>query len=73
MDGEAITAQARRRVPVSELDRLDKRKWKNNGLAFAHYDGGGKSRRSGIDGVADRKSKRLDSSHITITYAGRRL
>lgn len=51
VDGEAIIAQDRRRVPFGELDRLDKRKWKTKGLAFAFYDDGGKPRRIRIDGL----------------------
>lgn len=50
-DGEALIAQDRRRIPFSALDRLDKRKWKTKGLAFAYYDDAGTARKVRIDGL----------------------
>lgn len=51
IDGEALVTQDRQRVPFSMFDRLDKRKWKTKGLAFAYYDDGGNARRVRIDGL----------------------
>ena len=38
-DHEAITSQQGKRVPYTELTRLDLRKWDTKGIAFADYDG----------------------------------
>jgi len=51
VDGEAIYTQSGRRVPFSDLIRLDLRKWDTKGLAVAHYKGGSGTGRIRIDGL----------------------
>lgn len=50
-DNEAITDQKGKRVPFSELNRLDLRKWDTKGLAFIDYDGPSGKGRMRVDGL----------------------
>jgi len=51
VDGESITDQQGRRIPFSDLNRLDLRKWDTKGLAFLDYDGPTGKGRLRIDGL----------------------
>ena len=52
IEGDTIVTQDGRRVPMTELSRLDLRKWSSKGLAFAYYPlGAGKESRIRIDGL----------------------
>ncbi len=50
-DAEALTTQNGRRIEYERFDRLDKRKWKSKGLAYAWYEDGGKTSKVRIDGL----------------------
>lgn len=50
-DGEAITDVTGRRIPYTDLTRLDLRKWDTKGIAFADYNSAGGSGRIRIDGL----------------------
>lgn len=51
VDGEALYTQNGKRIPFSDLTRLDLRKWGTKGLAFADYKGASGSGRARIDGL----------------------
>jgi len=51
VDARALTTQDGRRIEYERFDRLDKRKWKSKGLAYAWYEDGGKTRKVRIDGL----------------------
>jgi hypothetical protein len=51
VDGEAIYLQNGRRVPFSDLIRLDLRKWEAKGLALADFKGASGAGRIRIDGL----------------------
>jgi hypothetical protein len=52
IEGEMILAQDGRRVRMTDLTRLDLRKWSTKGLAFAHFSlGQGKEGKIRIDGL----------------------
>ena len=50
-DAGGLTAADGRRIEFRQFDRLDKRKWKSKGLAYAWFDAGGSRRRIRIDGL----------------------
>lgn len=50
-DSEAITTQQGKRVPYSDLTKLDLRKWETKGLAFIDYDGASGKGKIRIDGL----------------------
>jgi len=50
-DDEALTIQDGSRIEYERFDRLDKRKWKSKGLAYAWYEDGGKTSKVRIDGL----------------------
>ena len=50
-DAGGLTAADGRRIEFRQFDRLDKRKWKSKGPAYAWFDAGGTRRRIRIDGL----------------------
>jgi hypothetical protein len=63
-DREAFYTPSGRRIPFASVFRIDRRKWKNKGLAIIHYrDGDGTEKKAVIDdlkfGGADRILERL--------------
>lgn len=52
IDADGLKASDGRRIGFRQFDRLDKRKWKTKGLAYAWFDDGGTQRRVRIDGLA---------------------
>jgi len=50
-DHDSIIAQDGRRVPYTDFNRLDLRKWDNKGIAIAEYDGVSGKGRIRIDGL----------------------
>jgi len=50
-DGEAVTTQQGRRIPLADLKTLDLRKWESKGLAYIDYDGTSGKGRIRIDGL----------------------
>jgi hypothetical protein len=51
VDSEAVTTQQGKRVPHSDLKKLDLRKWQSKGLAFIEYDGPSGQGKIRIDGL----------------------
>lgn len=51
VDGEALYYFGGKRIPFSELTRLDLRKWDTKGLAFVDYQGASGSGRVRLDGL----------------------
>ena len=50
-DSEAITTQQGKRVPYTDLTKIDLRKWETKGLAFIDYDGTSGKGKIRIDGL----------------------
>lgn len=50
-DHQALTCQNGKRIPYSDIHRLDLRKWDTKGIAFIDYDGASGSGRVRIDGL----------------------
>jgi hypothetical protein len=51
VDSEAVTTQQGKRVPYTDLKKLDLRKWESKGLAFIEYDGPSGKGRIRVDGL----------------------
>jgi hypothetical protein len=74
IDDQALIDPTGRRIELRQFDRLDKRKWKTKGLAYAWFDDGGTQRRIRLDGLtyggfrkedgepAERLMERLEAS-----------
>ncbi len=50
-DAEAVTTQQGKRVPFSEMTKMDLRKWETKGLAFIDYSGPSGSGKIRLDGL----------------------
>ena len=76
-DGESVTTQLGRRIPLADLKTLDLRKWDTKGLAFIDFDGTSGKGRIRIDGLTyggfkkenDEPAERL-MRHIRSRFSG---
>lgn len=50
-DDEALHTQDGRRIPYTDMVRIDKRKWDTKGLALVYYNDGGEEKKAKIDGM----------------------
>lgn len=50
-DDEALYTQDGRRIPYTEMGRIDKRKWETKGLAVIEYNDAGETKKARLDGM----------------------
>ncbi|BDS08825.1 hypothetical protein NT6N_38650 [Oceaniferula spumae] len=61
-DNEALYTQTGKRIPYTDMVRVDKRKWDSKGLALIYYTEGGEEKKAKIDGLVYGQFKAEDGA-----------
>ena len=62
VDEEALYTQDGKRIPYTEMTRIDKRNWDTKGLALVYYTDGGSEKKAKLDGMVYGQFKEEDGA-----------